>query len=231
MRSFDELLDDPTCNLAVDDQGSEVALVAFGGLKGRLAIAPFEFFGLTRGMPVTKVFIRDPAQAWYVDGVPELGPDLHAAAVGLRRVVDDLCGRAVLFGSSAGGFAAVAAALVGGFEEVHAFGAQVSMRREDRAAMDDARWRARARALYDAARPDTLLDLRPLLDASDGSTRVELHVSDDELDLAHADLAAGRPGVTVHRHPGGGHTFVRQLRVDGTLERIVRNSLGLPAAL
>ena len=97
--------------------------------------------------------------------------------------------------------------------------------------MGDARWKPRAQALYAAARPDTLLDLRPVLDASDGSTRVELHVADDELDLAHADLAAGRPGVTVHRHPGGGHTFVRLLRGDGTLERIVRDSLGLPPAL
>lgn len=231
VRSFEELLDDPTCSLAVDDQGSDVALVAFGGLKGRLAIAPFEFFGLTRGLPVTKIFIRDQAQAWYVNGVPELGPDLRSAALGLRELVDSLCGRAVLFGTSAGGFAAVAAAVLGGFEQVHAFGAQVSMRRPDRAALGDSRWGGRARALYEAARPDTLLDLRPVLDASDGSTRVELHVANAALDVAHAELAVGRPGVTMHRHPEGDHAFVRQLRVSGALEEIIRTSLGLPAAL
>ncbi|GAA1757997.1 hypothetical protein GCM10009795_000470 [Nocardioides hankookensis] len=230
MPTFEELLADPACSLAVDDQGSDLALVAFGGLKGKLAIPPFEFFGLTRNLPVTKIFIRDQAQAWYVDGVPELGPDLRSAAQGARELVDSLARDAVLFGTSAGGFAAMAVGVMGGFQTVHAFGAQVSMRRKVRAEMGDRRWMPRARALWRSEQPDKVLDVRPLLDASDGHTSVNVHVANDELDIAHAALIEGRPGVTVHRHPKGGHSFVRRLRVDGSLERLVRDSLGLEPA-
>ena len=227
--SFAELLDDPACSLAVDDHGSDLALVAFGGLKGRLAIPPFEFFGLTRNLPVTKIFIRDQSQAWYVDGVPGLGSDLRSAAAGARELVDSLAKDAVLFGTSAGGFAAIGVGVLGGFGTVHAFCPQITMRRKDRAELEDRRWMPRARALWESEQPDKVLDLRPLIDASDGSTAVNVHVANDELDIAHAELAVGLPGVTVHRHPQGGHAFVRQLRIDGTLERIVHESLGLDA--
>jgi hypothetical protein len=227
---FEELLADPACSLAVDDRGSDVALVAFGGLKGRMAIPPFEFFGLTRDLPITKIFLRDPAQAWYVDGVPELGPDLRSAAAGARELVDSMARDAVLFGTSAGGFAAMAVGLMGGFQSVHAFGAQVSMRRKVRAEMGDRRWLPRSRALWRSEQPDKVLDIRPLLEASDGRTSVNVHVANDDLDAAHAALIEGRPGVTVHRHPNGEHSFVRNLRDQGTLERIIRDSLGLEPA-
>lgn len=233
VRSFDELLDDPACNLAVDDQGSDLAIVAFGGLKGRLAIPPFEFFGLTRGLPVTRVFLRDRVQAWYVDGVPELGPDLVATAAALRERVTSRAEDAVVFGTSAGGFAAIAVGILAGFGTVHAFCPQISMRREEREAIGDHRWLHRAKVLWEADRPTKLLDLRPILDAGDGTTEVNIHVADDALDVAQAELAEGRPGVRIHRHRAGGHTLVRRLRRTGELERIVHSSLGLegvPAA-
>jgi len=50
---------------------SDVMLIAFGGLKKGIGkITPFEFFNLTKGIEVKKIYVRDMNQAWYHRGLP-----------------------------------------------------------------------------------------------------------------------------------------------------------------
>lgn len=225
MGSFADQIDNPDRGLVVDDRGSRVALVAFGGLHGKLAMPPFEFFGLARDWDVTKIFVRDLKQCWYQGGVPELGLDFRSMVTGLHALLDSLGCRPVLFGTSAGGYAALAAAALGDRGEAHVFGPQTTIRRVHRQAMSDDRWPRNIRAARVNAGPGAVMDLQPLVAAG---TRARLHVhaaSDSPLDVAHAQRLAGLPGVEVHEHESGGHTFVRQLKQSGRLGEIINQAL------
>lgn len=223
--SFAEQIADPHLGVAVDDRASSVALVAFGGLHGKLAMPPFEFFGLAKDWDVTKVFIRDRQQCWYQSGVPGLGSDFRSMVAGLRGLLADLRAEPVLFGTSAGGYAALASAAIGGFGEAHAFGPQTTLRRPHRKQLHDSRWPRNIRAAHAAAGSDAVLDLQPLLTEGSGTT-LHVHVAaDSPLDVGHAQRLEGRPGVTLHRYASGGHTFVRRLKADGTLQGIITGAL------
>ncbi len=227
MPTFLEQVEDPARGHAVDDKGTPTAMVAFGGLAGGMVIPPFEFFGLAGQMSVSKIFIRDIHQSWYSRGVDGLGSDLTGVAHGLRDLLDAMGAEPAVFGASAGGFAAIAASLIAGFPEVHAFGPQMSLRRGDRFKARDRRWGTNVRALRRApaaSRIDTLVDsLR-----SNTTTEVNIYVANDNRpDLGQVALLGepAPPLVSVHRYDVGGHSFVRSLRDSGDLATILTGAV------
>ena len=228
MADFAEQLADPTRSYVVDDLGTDVAMVAFGGIAGGLMIPPFEFFGAAEGFAVTKVFVRDTQQVWYAQGAAGLGTDLPTVALGLKELLEQLDVEPAVFGVSAGGFAAIAASLVAGFAECHAFAPQLSLRRWDRMRIGDHRWRSNIRAARRSSRRgwmDSVVD--PL--RNNGTTDVRIHAATGHrLDLGHVRLLGSPPParVTIALHESSDHSFVRGLRDSGELSSIVGAALG-----
>ena len=224
VEDFAAQVEDVTRGMAVAVETGAPALVAFGGLQGRLIIPPFEFFSMAQRLgTTTRVFLRDPSQSWYSGGVPELGGSFRAAADGLAGLLRSAkAARTVFVGTSAGGFAALGMGALADADVVHAFSPQTTMRARHRRRMADERWPEQSARL---SRRDRDLDLRRLLKRR---TRAGLHVhvaEDDRLDLAHAERLEGLPGVQVHRYVTGGHLLARHLRDTGALEELVRGAL------
>lgn len=83
--------------------GAPTAIV-FSAVNAR----SFSYYKLFNGLPVNRVFVRDPANLWYQKGVsPEL-PSFEALAAYLAEVVRRLRpSKTVTFGSSMGGYASL----------------------------------------------------------------------------------------------------------------------------
>ena len=79
---FERDLENTEAGLALDlGPESDVILIAFGGLLGRLGAVPlFEFFNVVSTFGVKKAFVRDLNQCWYHRGVVGVGADIPAVA-------------------------------------------------------------------------------------------------------------------------------------------------------
>ena len=98
--------------MAQDIRGRHALLIAFGGIQGLLAIPPFEFFGLTRGLDVDKLYVRDHGQAWYQAGLPGLASNIGAIADYLRDTIAEAdARRVVMVGNSMGGSTSMGVAI------------------------------------------------------------------------------------------------------------------------
>lgn len=226
MPTFTEQLADPTRGFAIDQQGTERAMVAFGGISGELQMPPFEFFGLARDLPVTKIFIRDVHQCWYARGVDGLGPDLRSVALAIDELAKEQRFAPVLFGVSAGGFAALAAsALIPGSRAI-AFSPQSTLRRLDRLKMLDRRW-SRNIASLRQVRP-RVDDVRPLIANADTRSREVYVASGHRLDMSHARALRGLPGVTIRELAHHDHRVVKALKKSGELQNIIEDALKKP---
>lgn len=237
-RDFDAALagDAP---LAEDfEPAAPVLLVAFGGLKGApMGLPPFEFQSLSRAFPVKRMFLRDPAQAWYLRGLPGVAPDLDGVARHLRaRVAASGARRVVATGNSMGAWAALLFGALLDVDAVLAFAPQTFLGPVRRWLHRDGRWSGQVReAQRSPTRRPGHLDLRGLLRrlaADHGPPRgaAQVHYGLDEpLDALHARRLAGLPGITLQGHATGGHALVRHLRDSGRLLALLGAALELPA--
>jgi hypothetical protein len=223
--TFEERIVDERAGFAAEPRSvGGVTLIAFGGIRGGLGIAPFEFFNVTKGMDVRRAFVRDLDQVWYLRGVRGLDGTLAAAAEALRWETDGE--RVVCVGNSAGGFGAIAFGIAIGAAEVHAFSPQTAIDRGHRLRWMDLRWMREMRGVRRLHPTPVDLDLRRRLLARPAPpTEVHLHVSGaHRRDLRHAGHLEDLPGVTVHRYPEGGHRLVTDLRDRGVLAEILREA-------
>lgn len=208
---------------------SSTLLLAFGGMKGKLDIPPFEFFGLTGEMPIKRLFVRDLEQAWYHRGVRRHGATIPQVAADLERLLGNhRIERLVVVGTSAGGYAALLFGSLLGADRVLCFGPQTSIDLDVLGAMDDHRWDERIGELRSAGDLDSAwTDLRSALPkARVAETRYELFFDDSYLpDRLHAERLDGIEGVQLRPVAGGEHEVARQMRKTGELERVLRGAL------
>ena len=211
---------------------SRTVLIAFAAMS-HLRPPPFHFFETTTGLPVKRLFVRDPALIWYQRGVPGFGETLDEVAGSLKTVVAEQgAERLVTIGSSAGGYAALAFGALMEADLVLAFSPQTML---DRAWLDevgDDRWAGHFRNLDAVGGPDPRwTDLREAL-PRERRDRTALHVHYPrplEEDARHAERLAGLPGVTMVAHEHGYHNFIQGLRNRGELAGIFRDA-GIPVA-
>ncbi|RKY21250.1 MAG: hypothetical protein DRQ55_04915 [Planctomycetota bacterium] len=210
---------------------SPVLLVTFGGLKGApMGLPPFEFKGLSAGLEVKRLFVRDPAQAWYQRGLPGVAADVDGVAQHLtRRIAASGAERVVMVGNSMGGYAAL---LFGARLDVHAvlaFAPQTFLGRVRRWLHRDGRWTRQLRGAWSSPSLQRgNLDLRRAIPrAGPRRCRIQIHYGrDEQLDALHAERLARLPRVAVHGHATGGHALVRSLRDSGQLAQILGDVLG-----
>lgn len=226
-------LEDKRAPISVDmESESGTLLVAFGGMAGKLDIPPFEFFSLTGGMPVKRVFVRDLRRSWYHRGVPRHGATIPEVGQSLRALLaGHEVDRVVVAGTSAGGYAALLFGAMLEADEVLSFGPQSTLDLDALAEMGDHRWDEQVRGIAATGDLDSRwTDLRtalPRVRAAD----TRLHVYYDAgfgPDRVHAERLGGLEGVSLHGIEGGDHRVARKMRESGELERALRAALGLP---
>jgi pimeloyl-ACP methyl ester carboxylesterase len=87
---------------------SDVLLIAFAGLRGRIGIPAFEFMKLTEPYGVKRLFLRDQQRRWYHRGIPGFGSSIDEVAGTLRQhIAGQNIQRVVTVGNSLGGYAAL----------------------------------------------------------------------------------------------------------------------------
>lgn len=211
------------------DSDARTLLLAFGGLNRQIGMPPFEFFSLTGEIPVKRLFVRDPRQAWYHRGMPQHGATLMSVADSLRELIArHEVDRLVVAGNSAGGYAALLFGTLLGAETVLSFAPQTVIDLDVLAAMGDHRWDDNLRPLARAGALDPhWTDLREALPgARCADTRCHIYFDDTTpLERSHAERLLGMEGVRLYRFGGGDHDLVRTLRASGALERILRSAL------
>jgi pimeloyl-ACP methyl ester carboxylesterase len=213
---------------------SRTMLVAFAAMSLSKP-PPFHFFEFTTGLPVKRLFVRDPALVWFQHGLPGLGTTIDEVAASLKAIVDEQeIDRLVMIGSSAGGYAALAFGSLLEADLVLSFSPQTIL---DRAWMDeagDSRWPRHFKSLDALGGPDPRwVDLRDALPRERrAGTAYEVHYpSGNEQDARHAERLAGLPGVRMVGHERGYHNFIQGLRDQGELAEILRSAgIAVPGA-
>jgi hypothetical protein len=233
LRSF-RPVDDTDKSVRMDmDSPSKTLLIAFGGLDMRIGMPPFEFFALTDGLPVKRLFLRDTRHAWYHRGVPQHGDSLTATADALGELIATLdVERLVTAGASAGGYAALAFGTLLGADTALSFSPQTTLERSDLKRFGDKRWNDHLRPLRRQKELDrNWTDLRVAMPrARCADTRYEVFVDESlRVDRLHVERLLGLEGVHVYRFGGGNHGLVRMLRDNGALQLILGRALA-PAA-
>jgi acetyl esterase/lipase len=208
---------------------SSVLLIAFGGMRGRIGMPPFEFLKLTGEMPVKRLFVRDLRQAWYHEGLPPNGRSLLDVAAELRSLIaTEEVTRLVVTGNSAGGYAALVFGTLLEADVVLCFAPQTILDLGELDAMDDHRWDERLRKVTAAGSLDPdWIDLGPALRSAPPRKTVYRVYFDETLrqDRLHAERLVGVAGLQLYRFGRGSHHLVRSLRDSGALARLLREAV------
>ncbi len=227
---FPKALEGDEDPMSVDmSDASSTLLIAFGGLRGRIGMPPFEFLKLTGEIPVKRVFVRDLRQAWYHEGLPPDGRSLADVVEQLRGLIDAHgVRRLVVTGNSAGGYAALVFGRLLAADVVLSFAPQTTIDLAQLAAIGDHRWDERLGDVTAAGALDPAwVDLRSALPSAGSSATVCKVFFDTTLaqDRLHAERLAGIEGVRLYRFGRGSHHLVRSLRDCGALSRLLREAV------
>jgi pimeloyl-ACP methyl ester carboxylesterase len=198
--------------------------IMFGGIVGGMGMPPFEFMRTGRLLPHSKVFIRDPYQAWYQRGLPGIGTSCTDVAEYLSGLIKASDAREVVFvGNSMGGFAALLFCGLLECGRAIAFSPQTFISAERRKATGDNRWAAQVeRTHLHQGGVGSVYDIGHLLTEKNCGLDADIYVSrHDRLDVVHARALAGFAGVSVYEFDEGGHQLVAHLRDAGMLARIL----------
>jgi pimeloyl-ACP methyl ester carboxylesterase len=229
MADFERDLENTNAGIALDlESPSDVMLIAFSGLIGRLGTVPlFEFFNTASRFGAKKAFLRDLTQSWYHHGVAGVGDDIPAVADYLSGVIRrNGITRTVLVGNSGGGYAALLFGQLLNADEVHAFRPTTYIDPKLRADNNDGRYQEFLdRMLAGRGIDSRYVDLVPVLER-EGKT--EFHVyyqTPDALDSLHAVRLGEIDRVVLHPVDFGEYRLIRRLRETGELTRILERAL------
>lgn len=224
-------LEEPTVPVCSDmSSTSRTLLIAFGGVAGRIALPPFEFFSMTAKIPVKRLFVRDLHQAWYHHGVPTYGSTIAAVGESLRQLIaSERIERLVTVGNSAGGYAALVFGTLLDADKVLCFAPQTTIDPDTLSGMNDQRWTSKLRSLEAAGVLDPeWTDLRRALSEVHCGTNTRYDIYFDEsfrADRLHAERLAGIDGVQLHGLQGARHAIAHAMRATGELERVLLGAL------
>jgi len=120
---FDRQRNDPSQSIAEDlNRPGGPLLIAFSGFAHALPIPSFEFVGVSRGLAINRIFVRDLTQTWYHAGHVGISTSIDGTAAYLKRKIEVAAAkRVVLVGNSAGAYAAILLGTMLDADVVHAF--------------------------------------------------------------------------------------------------------------
>jgi pimeloyl-ACP methyl ester carboxylesterase len=206
---------------------SKTMLISFAAMSS-LKPPPFHMFETTSGLPVKRLFVRDPALVWFQRGVPGFGDTIDEVAASLKSILDEQeVERLVVMGSSAGGYAALAFGALLEADLVLSFSPQTILDRSWLDRIGDERWPDRFKDLAALGGPDPRwVDLREALprERRDGTEFAVHYPSSAQNDGPHAERLSDLPGVTMIGYERASHSFIQGLRDRGELVQIFRSA-------
>lgn len=194
-------------------------LIAFGGLAGELGIPRFEFLKITIDLPASKVFVRDPYQAWYQLGISLKINNINALAKHLQELTAlSKAKKVITIGNSAGGYAALLFGCLLKADTILAFCPQTFIGEE---------WDNRySKQVLKSIRDKSFFDLLPLIYSNTYSSNIDIYACHNHpLDFAHAKRLSGLPNVNLHFFDKGGHGLAKELKATGELFEIIFQAL------
>ena len=217
--------DDSTTSVSKDfASDSPHLLVAFGGIYGGLGIPPFEFFNLTKGADVKKLYIRDLDQCLYHRGLRGMSTDIPSTAEVIRELLVESKAKTITFtGNSQGGYASLLFGSLLDVNYTHAFSPQAFITYADRLRARDNRWqmivlRIHLQSLF----KPKFFNLRRALSPLQYKTQHNIYFGLEEpLDKFHAEYLQGLPGMNLHSYPMDKKRLMKHLRDSGDLSEIL----------
>lgn len=195
-----------------------VVIVAFTGGGEKLMMPVYEFFDTTKALGYSRILLCDQYHRRYHAGIDGDRPDFPSLVRYLKEEIARLGAATVMcIGTSSGGYAAIRAGHEIGADYVHAFAPQTGP--------IDARHRS---LLW--KRPPDIIDLRRLLEKSNGRTIYYIHYGRGcARDRAYAELLFDSPRVAALGYPSDTHLIAVYLAKKGFLAKAlaVENQTGI----
>lgn len=215
--------------------GHDAVIIAFGSMRLKEPVPPFEWAGILRDMPTNKILVRDLNKIWYLRGLPGLSANPCETRDYFRLLLDEhQIRRVIVVGGSMGGYAALLHGALLEADEVHAFGAQTFLPARKGLIF----WKSVYARNWPILRRQTGLLLARDLDRSFYDLRAHLrraatagtvfhlyYCQDHPMDIRHARHVAGIPGVHLHPRVSGGHHVSLVMRDSGEMDVVLKNAL------
>lgn len=225
-QKFQDDLQNPELSYTMEISGSKTLLITFAGISGAVGLYPFEFFKITRGFDVDKIFIRDLEQSWYHKGMRGIGTSIEESAKYLRSIIKkNRYKKVVCLGNSMGGYAAILIGHLIKADTVLSFSPQTFLDAKNREKYKDNRWQEQISNLPKKIKAK-YLDLSKLPVSSNDKTKFNIYYSlDERIDVEHVNNIKDLKNVESFSYENGGHQLVQFLKRSGDLYIILRNHL------
>jgi len=227
MKNFEQDLKNLDLPYTMDiGNGSNTLLITFAGISGALGLYPFEFFKITNGFDIDKIFIRDLEQSWYHQGLKGITTSIEETADYLKELIEKHnYTKVVCLGNSMGGYAALVIGNLIKADTILAFAPQTFLDTLNRETYKDNRW-AEEIAHLPYKIKKKYLDLEILFHKNRSKSAIHIYYSlDERIDAIHAKKFEHIENVKLHAYKDGGHQLVQLLRKKGDLYKILRTHL------
>lgn len=212
---------------------SETTVVAFSGIGilGPQPVPPvFEFQSILVEFPVTKIFVRDLKQAWYLGGVAQLGSSLSESVERLGEILAEIAPKKlVMIGNSSGAYAALVFGAMLRADVVYAFSPRTFFGPLRRFLFRDNRFCPEVR------RAETLLkeqeryfmDVKKILLQASPDTTFHIHYPlRHRIDAMYARHLKSIKQVKLHGHDLDTHDIILSLKESGQLRKLLEAGIG-----
>jgi hypothetical protein len=201
---------------------SNLLLVSCATLRPPHKERLFDFIGVTKDIPVKKLFLRDPWMYWYHQGIPGVGESLQSVVDYIRGIRENMgIGPIVTVGSSGGGYAAILIGLLINAREVHAF-CPVTKLLEPSDTIHPEKLDFLHRKY---GKDSALLDLHKLMRQETTDTKINIYYGARKKDIRHARHMKSDPRVNLTWFPYLDHHLATFLARKGELTRLLRGIL------
>jgi hypothetical protein len=206
---------------------SDTLLITFAGISGAVGLYPFEFFKITNGFEIDKVFIRDLEQSWYHKGLKDKADSLEQIAVFLKeQIIQKKYKKVICLGNSMGGYAAMVIGTLIEADMILAFSPQTFLNTKLREKYKDNRWKEQIKAFPKDIKEE-LLDLRKFFEKNrlSDKSKIEIYFAlDERIDVMHVLHLKDIKNIKLIPYTQGGHQLVQMMRQKGDLYKLLRNN-------
>jgi hypothetical protein len=183
----------------------------------------------SRNIATMKLFICDHQNSWYYKGIPGLTSTFNETVALLRDLADLISPSLVsAIGTSCGGYMALAATAMAGFDRALALAPQTNIKSDWMESLSDYRWEQMMMEIYRHLGNEQPRDLRETITARSRpqSEFFVVYPTNYPLDVSHAMRLDGVAGVSLFGIDDKEHNVSASLKAQGLLIPIMEIMAG-----